>query len=175
MLEPKDIEQALATDKDMQAGIKAYNAVDEKATTVAEEITKALVENIVKEETEFNISTAILGVSKSLLQLASFMFDSEEEFLVHIKKARQCVVDEIIPTLLSPEPCGMCESCKNGKPEECIKPVIRQDYTQSRFLPMLCGMLIEYDLFNKILYMYTAGKENNDVAMEENTTKNEEE
>ena len=77
MLEPKDIEQALATDKDMQAGIKAYNAVDEKATTVAEEITKALVENIVKEETEFNISTAILGVSKSLLQLASFMFDSE--------------------------------------------------------------------------------------------------
>lgn len=171
MLEAKDIEQALTSDKDMQAGVKAYNAIDDKALAVAQEITKAMIENIVKEESEFNITTAILAVSKSLIQLASFMYDTEEEFLIATKRARTSVVSEIIPTLLNPEPCGQCESCKNGKPEECITPNVRHEYTQSRFLPILCGHVIEYDLFNKVLHMYTAGKENLDVA----STKKEEE
>ena len=42
---------------------------------------------------------------------------------------------------------------------------MRADYTTSRFLPLLCNMLVEYDLFNKVIYMHTAGKEN-DVATE---------
>jgi hypothetical protein len=164
MLEAKNIEEALSSDKDMQAGIKAYSTIDDKALAVAQEITKAMVENIVKEESEFNISTAILAVSKSLIQLASFMYDTEEEFLIATKKARTSVVSEIIPTLLAPEPCGLCEECKNGHPEECLSPKVRHEYTQSRFLPILCGHVIEYDLFNKVLHMHTAGKNSFDVA-----------
>ena len=164
MLEAKDVELALASDKDMQAGIKAYNTIDDKALAVAQEITKAMVENIVKEESEFNITTALLAVSKSLIQLASFMYDTEEEFLITTKKARESVVSEIIPLLLAPEPCEVCEQCKNGHPEECLTPKLRHEYTQSRFLPILCGSLIEYDLFNKVLHMHTAGKDNFDVA-----------
>lgn len=167
MLEAKDIELALASDKDLQNGVKAYNTLDEKATAVSQEITKAMVENIVKEESEFNISMAILAVSKSLIELASFLFDSEEEFLVAMKKSRNAVISDVVPALLDPEPCGKCESCKNGKPEECISPNVRQEYTQSRFLPLLCGSLIEYDLFNKVLHMYTVGKDNFDMASQE--------
>lgn len=162
MLEPKDIQKALSEDKDMQEALEKYNAIDEKANAVAQEITKAMVENVVKEENDFNLSTAILGVSKSLVQLCSFMYDSEEEFLVALKRARELVVSDVIPMLVDPHPCGECEACKNGKPEECAHVKINTENTQSRFLPMLCGMLVEYDLFNKVLHMYTVGKETNE-------------
>ena len=161
MLEPKDIQRALAEDKDMQEALEQYNAIDEKANAVAQEITKAMVENVVKEENDFNLSTAILGVSKSLVQLSSFLYDTEEEFLVAMKRARELVVSDVVPMLVDAHPCGSCESCKNGNPEECMHIQINTENTQSRFLPMLCGMLIEYDLFNKVLHMYTAGKDAN--------------
>lgn len=159
MLEPKDIQKALSEDKDMQEGLEQYNALDEKANAVAQEITKAMVENIVKEENDFNLSTAVLGVSKSLIQLASFLYDSEEEFLVAMKRARNLVVSDVVPMLVDAHPCGSCENCKNGKTDECLNVKINTENTQSRFLPLLCGMLIEYDLFNKVLHMYTAGKD----------------
>ena len=161
MLDPKDIQRALAEDKDMQEGLEQYNAIDEKANAVAQEITKAMVENIVKEESDFNLSTAILGVSKSLVQLSSFLYDSEEEFLVAMRRARDLVVSDVVPMLVNAHPCGSCENCKNGNEAECLHIQINTENTQSRFLPMLCGMLIEYDLFNKVLHMYTAGKEAN--------------
>lgn len=159
MLEPKDIQKALSEDKDIQEGLEQYNALDEKANAVAQEITKAMVENIVKEENNFNLSTAMLGVSKSLIQLASFLYDSEEEFLVAMKRARNLVVSDVVPMLVDAHPCGSCENCKNGKTDECLNVQINTENTQSRFLPLLCGMLIEYDLFNKVLHMYTAGKD----------------
>ena len=53
-----------------------------------------------------------------------------------------------------------------------MHPDVRGDYTTSRFLPILCNMLIEYDLFNKIVYMHTVGKEN-DVAVEPEKEKEE--
>lgn len=159
MLEPKDIQRALAEDKDMQNALDKYNSIDEKANAVAQEITKAMVENVVKEENEFNLSTAILGVSKSLVQLSSFLYNSEEEFIVAMRRARELVVSDVVPVLVDAQPCGSCENCKNGNQEECLNIKINEENTQSRFLPMLCGMLIEYDLFNKVVYMYTAGKD----------------
>lgn len=166
MLEPKDIQRALAEDKDMQDALAKYNSIDEKANAVAQEITKAMVDNVVKEENDFNLSTAILGVSKSLTQLSSFLYDSEEEFLVAIKRARELVVSDVVPMLVDAHPCGECENCKNGKEEDCLHIQINTENTQSRFLPMLCGMLIEYDLFNKVLHMYTAGKDANQIKEE---------
>lgn len=161
MLEPKDIQKALAEDKDMQEALSQYNSIDEQANAVAQEITKAMVENIVKEESNFNLSSALLGVSKSMVQLSSFLYDTEEEFLVAMKRARELVVSDLVPMLVDAHPCGACESCKNGNPDECLHIQINTENTQSRFLPLLCGMLIEYDLFNKVVHMYTVGKEAN--------------
>ena len=104
------------------------------------------------------------------------MYDTEEEFLMDIKKARTSTVSDVIPALLDPQPCGNCLACKDGNPLECETPQVRGDYTTSRFLPLLCNMVIEYDLFNKILHMYTIGKEStNDEAPEEKSEEKKEE
>ena len=168
-MNPINIDEALERDENVQAGLEEYKKMEQKANSVAEEISSTLIESIVKEEGKFNITTAILAVAKSLSHLASYLYDTEEEFLLDVKKARTSTVSDVIPALLDPQPCGNCISCKDGKPMECIAPQVRGDYTTSRFLPVLCNMVIEYDLFNKILHMYTVGAEDNiDKASEEN-------
>ena len=160
-MNPINIEEALERDESIQAGMNEYRTMEQKANSVAEEISSTLIESIVKEEGKFNISTAILAVAKSLSHLTSYMYDTEEEFLIDVRKARTATVSDIIPALLDPQPCGNCEDCKNGNPLDCQNPIVRGDYTTSRFLPILCNMIIEYDLFNKILHMHTIGKEAN--------------
>ena len=170
-MNPINIDEALKKDDNFQIGLEEYQTIEVKANNVAEEISSTLIESIVKNSDTFNISTAIMAVSKTLSHLASYLYDTEEEFLTDVKKARTSVVSDIIPALLNPQPCGNCVSCKNGNPTECIKPEVRGDYTTSRFLPILCNMIIEYDLFNKILYMHTVGKENPiDTASDEKNT-----
>lgn len=167
-----NIDEALERDENVQAGLEEYKRMEQKANGVAEEISSTLIESIVKEVDKFNITTALLAVAKSLSHLASYLYDTEEEFLLDVKKARTSTVSDVIPALLDPQPCGNCMSCKDGKPMECINPQVRGDYTTSRFLPVLCNMIIEYDLFNKILHMYTVGKETN---IDEATTENNKE
>lgn len=162
-----NIDEALERDENIQDGLEEYKRMEQKANSVAEEISSNLIESIVKQEGKFNITEAILAVAKSLSHLASYLYDTEEEFLTDVKKARTSTVSDIIPALLDPQPCGNCISCKDGKSMECINPVVRGDYTTTRFLPILCNMIVEYDLFNKVLHMYTVGKENNiDKAVE---------
>lgn len=158
-MNPINIEEALEKDTDLQKGLAEYKQMEDKANSVAQEISSSIVESIVKEQEKFNITTALLAVSKALTHLTSYLYDSEEEFLTDVKKARTSVVSDIIPALLDPQPCEECQNCKNGNEEECLNPIVRGDYTQSRFLPILCNMLIEYDLFNKVIHMHTTGKE----------------
>ena len=168
-MSPINIEEALGRDENVQLGMEKYRAMEQKANSVAEEISSSLIESVVKQEGKFNISEAIMAVAKSLSHLVSYLYDTEEEFLMDVKKARTAVVSDVIPALLDPQPCGNCTSCKDGKPMECINPQVRGDYTTTRFLPLLCNMIIEYDLFNKILHMYTAGKEDDaDEALKNN-------
>lgn len=171
-MNPINIEEALERDENIQAGMNEYRELEVKANNVAEEISSTLIESIVKDGDKFNISTAILAVAKSLSHLTSYMYDTEEEFLLDVKKARTATVSDIIPALLDPQPCGNCENCKNGNPMDCEFPIVRGDYTTSRFLPILCNMIIEYDLFNKILHMHTVGKE---VNLDEASVKESEE
>lgn len=161
------IDEALKHDTNFQNGLEEYKSLEQTANNIAEEISSTLVDSIVKEQGKFNITTAILAVAKSLSHLASYLYDTEEEFLIDVKKARTATVSDVIPALLDPQPCGNCESCKNGNPMECINPQVRGDHTTSRFLPVLCNMVIEYDLFNKVMYMHTADKENNETATDE--------
>lgn len=155
-----NIEEALEKDTGVQKGLEEYRQIENKANSVAQEISTSIVESIVKEQEKFNITTALLAVAKTLTHLASYLYDSEEEFLTDVKKARTSVVTDIIPALLDPQPCGECQNCKNGNEAECLNPIVRGDYTQSRFLPILCNMLVEYDLFNKVIHMHTVGQEN---------------
>ena len=164
-MNPIKIEEALEKDTNFQEGLEEYKQMENKANSVAQEISSSIVESIVKEQDKFNISTALLSVAKSLTHLASYLYDSEEEFLTDVKKARTSVVTDIIPALLDPQPCGECQNCKNGNEAECINPTVRGDYTQSRFLPILCNMLVEYDLFNKVIHMYTI--RNEDLSSDE--------
>lgn len=169
-MEPINVSEALQKDPKYAEGLAKYKECVEKGNAVAEEIASKLIEAIVKKEENFNISTALLAVAKTLTHLSSYLYDTEDEFVVDIKKARTSVVTDIIPALLSPQPCGQCEACKNGRPHECETPNVRGDYTATRFIPLVCNMLIEYDLFNKILHMYTVGAEESektsDVASE---------
>lgn len=171
-MKPINIEEALKHDENIQLGLEEYKTIEQKANSVAEEISSTLIETIVKEEGKFNISTAIMAVAKSLSHLSSYLYDTEEDFLIDVKKARTSVISDIIPALLDPQPCGYCESCKNGNHMDCINPEVRGDYTTSRFLPILCNMIIEYDLFNKILHMHTVGKE---ASVDEASTNNNKE
>lgn len=172
-----NIEEALKRDEDAQLGYSEYQKIEQKANNVAEEISTALVETIVKEENKFNITMAFMAVAKTFTHLASYLYDNEEEFLTAVTNARTLTVSDVIPALLDPQPCGECEACKNGNPMECINPAVRGEFTESRFLPILCNMIIEYDTFNKVMYMHTVGKQDTenvenikndvDVALEE--------
>jgi hypothetical protein len=174
IMNPINIDEALERDENIQVGLEEYKKMEQKANTIAEDISSSLIESIVKEEGKFNITEAILAVAKSLSHLASYLYDTEEEFLADVMKARTATVSDIIPALLDPQPCGECESCKNGNPMDCVNPQVRGDYTTSRFLPVLCNMIVEYDLFNKILHMYTVSKEtNNDEAITAENNKEE--
>lgn len=153
-----NIDEALQQDKNMQQGFDAYREMEEKANAVAETITESLVESIIKQENDFSISTAILAVAKSMAQLASFLYDNEQEFITDFEKARESITADVIPALLDPQSCGLCDSCKNGIPEQCLNPNLRTDYTLSKFLPLIANVLIEYDLFNKIIFMHTIGR-----------------
>lgn len=138
----------------LEEGMKEFAELEKTANEVAEDISSKLIESIVKENDKYNITSAILTVAKCMSHLTSYLYDTEEEFLSDVKKAREAVASTVIPALLDPRPCGQCDECKNGNPEGCLKPNIRGDRTTSRFLPLLCNMLIEYDLFNKICYMH---------------------
>ena len=163
-MEVIDIKQALEKDDKYREGLDAFKELDTKAYSVAETISESLIKSIVEKEEKFNISTALLSVAKALTHLSSYLYDDEETFLKDVQKARSTVVEDIIPALLNPEPCGECENCKNGHPMECINPKVRADYTETRFLPILCNMLLEYDMFNKILHMYAFRKENEETS-----------
>ena len=155
----KSIKSSVEQDEKYQKGLETFKELDAKAYSVAETMSESLIKSVIEKEEKFNISTAILSVAKTLTHLCSYLYDDEESFLKDISKARSAVVEDIIPALLNPEPCGECKNCKNGHPMECINPKVRADYTETRFLPILCNMLLEYDMFNKILHMYANGED----------------
>ena len=154
-----------------QKGIKYFDNMSAEAADISKNLVSMLTEKVIKESESdaFNLTTVILAVSKALAGLASYLYDSEEEFLKDLQLARVVTTDDIIPTLLNETPCGECEQCKNGHPEACINKQVRENLTTSRFLPILCSMIIEYDFFNKIVYSHLeaeASKKANDTKDE---------
>ena len=150
--------EKLRQDPDFQNALKKYEEAEtiaqEKATDLAKQIVDMLHledEQQTIEDARFNLLVAKLTASKILVTLASFSY-IEKDFMDALVRARKCVDEELIPMLMHKEPCGECEACKNGRRDDCIRPHIREEYCESRFLPLLSDALIEYDSWSEILY-----------------------
>lgn len=158
-----DIEKTLMEDEHFKEGVNEYERIMEQATTLSEEITSALIKEIVKTNEDGNkantltLTTAIMATAHTLINLTSYVYETQEELMDIVDKARKKVIDTVIPAILNPQPCGKCPECKNGEP--CSNPNMDTELLQTRSLPILCAEMLEYDLYNKTMYMYTQGRE----------------
>ena len=150
--------QKLREDKDFQNALKTYEEAEEKSSTYASELSMKLVDilnlkdqNQTIQQARHNLVIAKMTVAKMMATLSSFSYE-EKDFLESLQLSRECVQKELVPMLMQKEPCGECVECKNGHPERCIRPNIRSSHCESRFLPLLCDSLIEYDAWSEILY-----------------------
>ena len=165
-----DLAQTLMEDEHFKEGANEYERIMEQSMLISEEITSALVKEIVKKTdtgekaNTLTLTTAIMATAKTLINLVSYVYDTEEELKEVVINARRTVVDTVIPALLNPQPCGECPECKNGKP--CTNPDMNTSMLQTRTLPVLCAQMLEYDIWNKTMYMYTSGRE---LLNQENT------
>jgi hypothetical protein len=160
-----NIGDILEEDNNYKEGSNEYQRIMELATETSEEIAAALIQEVVKKtddgskENALTLSTAILACAKAMVNLASYAYDTEEEFKEDIIKSRKAIVDTVIPALLDPQPCGECEECKNGSPMSCVNPDLNTEMLQTRVVPILANALVEYDTWNKVMYLYTEGRE----------------
>lgn len=160
-----NIGNIIEEDKNYQEGNNEYQRIMELATLTSEEITASLIQEVVKKTDDgkkanaLTLSTAILACAKAMVNLASYAYDTEDDFKEDITKARKAVVDTVVPAILDPQPCGECEECKNGNPMGCINPDLNTELLQTKVIPILANSLVEYDTWNKVMYLYTEGRE----------------
>lgn len=168
-----NLEQTLLEDEHFKEGANEYERIMEQSMLISEEITSALVKEIVKKTdtgekaNTLTLTTAVMATAKTLINLSSYVYDTEDELKEMVIKARESAVNIVVPALLNPQPCGLCPECKNGQP--CTNPNIDTTMLQTRTLPILCASLLEYDLWNKTMYMYTEGRE----LLNQNSTEDE--
>jgi hypothetical protein len=150
--------EKLKADKDFQNALKKYEEAESLSQEKSAEMAKQLVEMLhlddakqTIEDSRFNLLVAKMTAAKLLATMASFSY-VEKDFMESLMNARKCVQEELVPMLMQKEPCGECEACKNGHPDRCIRPKVREAYCESRFLPLLSDALIEYDAWSEILY-----------------------
>ena len=150
--------EKLREDKDFQNALSKYEEAEERSQEYSAKIAKDIVEILHLEDSKqtiedarFNLIIARMTAAKLLAILSSFSY-IEQDFMDALTSARKLVQDELVPMLMQVEPCGECEACKNGHPDRCIRPHVREKYCESRFLPLLSDALIEYDAWSEILY-----------------------
>lgn len=150
--------EKLREDKDFQNALSKYEEAEKRSQEYSAKIAKDIVEILHLEDSKqtiedarFNLIIARMTAAKLLATLSSFSY-IEQDFMDALTSARKLVQDELVPMLMQIEPCGECEACKNGHPDRCIKPHVREKYCESRFLPLLSDALIEYDAWSEILY-----------------------
>ena len=150
--------EKLRQDPDFQNALKKYEEAEALSQEKAAEIAKQIVEMLHLEDSKqtiedarFNLLVAKMTAAKILVTMSSFSY-TEKDFMDALMSARECVQQELVPMLMQKEPCGECEACKNGHPDRCIRPKVREAFCESRFLPLLSDALIEYDAWSEILY-----------------------
>ena len=150
--------EKLREDKDFQNALSKYEEAEKLSQEYSANIAKDIVDILhledasqTIEQARFNLIVAKMTAAKLLAILSSFSY-IEKDFMESLIRARKLVQDELVPMLIQKEPCGECEACKNGHKDRCIRPKIREDCCESRFLPLLSDALIEYDAWSEILY-----------------------
>lgn len=150
--------EKLIQDEDFQKALKKYEELEEQSAERANKISLELVKDLGLQDPQTtidqarnNLILAKMTAAKVLATLSSFSYE-EHDFMAMLEAARTCVQAELVPMLINKEPCGQCESCKNGRPNDCLNPKYRESHSESRFLPLLSDALIEYDAWSEILY-----------------------
>jgi hypothetical protein len=150
--------EKLKEDKDFQNALNKYEEAERLSQEYSSKIAKDIVDILHLEDTQqtisearFSLIVAKMTAAKLLATLSSFSY-VEKDFMDSLINARKLVQEELVPMLMQKEPCGECEACKNGHPDRCIRPKVRETYCESRFLPLLSDALIEYDAWSEILY-----------------------
>jgi len=148
----------LKQDENFQNAIHKFEEAEDLAQKHSSDMAKHLIEILnlqddkqTIEQARFNLIVAKMTAAKLLATLSSFSY-LEQDFMDSLVNARKIVQDELVPMLMSAEPCGECEACKNGQKDRCMNPKIREEFCESRFLPLLSDALIEYDAWTEILY-----------------------
>lgn len=150
--------EKLREDKDFQNAMSKYEEAEKLSQEYSANFAKELVGILhledakqTIEDARFNLLVAKMTAAKLLATLSSFSY-LEKDFMDALINARKLVQEELVPMLMQKEPCGECEACKNGHPDRCIRPNVREAFCESRFLPLLSDALIEYDAWSEILY-----------------------
>lgn len=158
MVTEDQIIEKLSEDPDFKKSLNKFQEIDDKSQQFSIDISNKIVEmldltneNLTREEARFNFLTAKLAAAKLLATIASFNYE-EDDFLEGMERARKMIPEEVVPMLMNVQPCGQCDNCKNGKKNECLNPKVREEACESRFLPLLSEALIEYDIWNEVLY-----------------------
>lgn len=154
-------EQAMSKLKDtpeFKESMLRFGEADEKSQQMCVDLANNIInlleldnDKLTVEQARFNLLVAKLVFAKALATLSSFNYE-EPDFLQAMERARHCVAEELVPMLINEQPCKQCDECKKGNFNNCIHPIVRSEYCESRFLPILCEALIEYDVWNEILY-----------------------
>lgn len=151
-----DFKSVLDEDEKMKDGQREYEKMITTAQELSEEITSGLLQEVVKDK-RITLQVAVMACARAMVNCAMYYYDDEDSFMADLKLARKEVVDKVVPAMLDPKPCGVCEACRKGKP--CINPELNTSCLTTKCVPLVAESLVDYDTWNKVLYMSVYGPE----------------
>lgn len=131
---------------------KEFNEITIAANEESTEMVTKLVDKIVIEGGEkFNLTKAMLASAYNMSNLASYLYENEEEFDTDMEKAHEIVMEIIFPALLQPRPCEECENCLDEDYANCTNIQTNEEHVRSKFIPLIAAMMVEYDTYMRIV------------------------
>jgi hypothetical protein len=150
-----NLDRAMDEDKALQEGNELHERMVEQAAVLSDEITSALVKKIVdSSETDNPLKkeVAILAIARTLTTLASYSFETEDEFMTSLRSAYNKMEQNVLRAILNPRPCAECAECSQYLQECSEKDGLDTKMTTNANLCLMSYELINYDLWNKVLY-----------------------
>ena len=150
-----NLDRAMDEDKALQEGNEIHERMVEQAAVLSDEITSALVKKIVdSSETDNPLKkeVAILAIARTLSTLSSYSFETEDEFLETMRSAYTKMEGNVLKSILNPRPCSECAECSAYLQECAEKDGLDYKATTNANLCFIAYQLINYDLWNKVVY-----------------------
>lgn len=150
-----NLDKAMDEDKALKEGNEIHERMVEQAAVLSDEITSALVKKIVdSSETDNPLKkeVAILAIARTLTTLASYSFETEDDFMASLRSAYNKMEQNVLRAILNPRPCSECTECSQYLQECSEKDELDTKMTTNANLCLMSYELINYDLWNKVLY-----------------------